>query len=75
MYEKWLIMVCNYLKISLLLLNKFFFFWKNFFLGSGCDIEFKLDNQNKKQTESHVDGKSLKQYIYYDGEDVSGTVS
>ena len=28
-----------------------------------------------KQIESHFDGKSVKQYVYYDGEDVSGTVS
>ena len=55
--------------------TKQYLFFQNFFLGSSCDIEFKLNDQNKKQIESHVDGKSVKQYVYYDGEDVSGTVS
>ncbi|RNA24133.1 vacuolar sorting-associated 26B-like [Brachionus plicatilis] len=46
-----------------------------FGFGSSCDIEFELDRSGKrKQIELNEDGKKTKQYIYYDGEDVGGTV-
>lgn len=46
-----------------------------FGLGPSCDIEFELDRSgSRKQIELIEDGKKNKQYIYYDGEDVGGTV-
>ena len=51
-----------------------------FGFGPGCDIEFELDkSQTRKSIQvvdhSNNDNKKSKQLIYYDGEDVSGTVS
>jgi len=45
-------------------------------LGSKVDIDFLLDPQGqRKQTEVKLDdNKRSLQYIYYDGEDVGGTV-
>lgn len=45
-------------------------------LGSKVEVEFLLDPQGqRKQVEVKVDeNKRALQYIYYDGEDVSGTV-
>jgi hypothetical protein len=50
---------------------------KNFFgLGSGCDIEFKINKQpNKKIRDSTQDDGDSTRVVFYDGEDVSGTVS
>lgn len=46
-----------------------------FGFGSGCDIEFSLDKASERKTVSVLeDGKRVKQLVYYDGEDVSGTV-
>ncbi len=46
-------------------------------LGSKVDVEFILDPQgHRRQTEVKIDdNKRSLQYIYYDGEDVSGTVN
>jgi hypothetical protein len=47
-----------------------------FGFGPSCDVEFELDKTgSRKSVEYLEDGKKVKQYIYYDGEDVSGTVS
>ena len=45
-------------------------------LGSKVDVEFLLDpNGQRKQVDvKSEDSKRLFQYLYYDGEDVSGTV-
>ena len=46
-------------------------------LGSKIDIDFILDPQGqRKQIEVKTDdsNKRILQYIYYDGEDVTGTV-
>lgn len=46
-----------------------------FGFGSGCEIEFELDKAGtRKSVEVNEDGKKVKQLIYYDGEDVGGTV-
>ena len=50
-----------------------------FGFGPGCDIEFELDkSQTRKSIQvvdhSNNDSKKSKQLIYYDGEDVGGTV-
>lgn len=46
-----------------------------FGFGPSCDIEFDLDRSGKrKKIELNEDGKKSNQYIYYDGEDVGGTV-
>jgi vacuolar protein sorting-associated protein 26 len=46
-----------------------------FGFGSGCDIEFELDRSGKRKSVEFVeDGKKVKNLIYYDGEDVGGTV-
>ena len=46
-----------------------------FGFGPSCDIEFELDKTgSRKSVEYSEDGKKIKNYIYYDGEDVSGTV-
>jgi vacuolar protein sorting-associated protein 26 len=47
-----------------------------FGFGSGCDIEIALDkSESRKQVEVLEDGKKVKQFVYYDGEDVTGTVN
>jgi len=45
-------------------------------LGSKIDVEFILDRQDqRKQIDVKIDdNKRSTQYIYYDGEDVNGTV-
>ncbi len=45
-------------------------------LGSKVDVDFILDRQDqRKQIEVKIDdNKRSTQYIYYDGEDVNGTV-
>jgi hypothetical protein len=45
-------------------------------LGSKIDVEFMLDRQEqRKQIDVKIDdNKRSTQYIYYDGEDVNGTV-
>jgi len=45
-------------------------------LGSKIDVDFILDRQDqRKQIEVKTDdNKRQTQYIYYDGEDVNGTV-
>jgi len=45
-------------------------------LGSKIDVEFILDRQEqRKQIDVKIDdNKRSTQYIYYDGEDVNGTV-
>jgi hypothetical protein len=45
-------------------------------LGSKVDFEFILDPQgHRRQIEVKIDdNKRIMQYIYYDGEDVTGTV-
>jgi hypothetical protein len=45
-------------------------------LGSKVDVEFILDpHGQRKQVEVKIDdSKRSSQYIYYDGEDVNGTV-
>ncbi len=45
-------------------------------LGSKIDVDFILDPQDqRKQIEVKIDdNKRSTQYIYYDGEDVNGTV-
>ncbi|CAF4404715.1 unnamed protein product, partial [Adineta steineri] len=45
-------------------------------LGSKVDVEFLLDPQGqRKQIEVKIDeNKRSLQYIYYDGEDVNGTI-
>lgn len=58
-----------------------------FGFGPSCDIEFELDKSGggsgggekgskepRKSVEVLEDGKKVKQLIYYDGEDVTGTV-
>ena len=46
-------------------------------LGSKVDVDFLLDPQGqRKQIEVKIDeNKRSVQYIYYDGEDVNGTVN
>jgi hypothetical protein len=47
-----------------------------FGFGSACDIQFELDKTGKrKSVQVNEDGRSVKNLIYYDGEDVGGTVS
>jgi vacuolar protein sorting-associated protein 26 len=46
-----------------------------FGFGSACDIEFELDRSGKRKSVEVTDeGKKVKNLIYYDGEDVGGTV-
>lgn len=52
-----------------------------FGFGPSCDVEFELEKtapggakEPRKSIEVLEDGKKVKQLIYYDGEDVSGTV-
>lgn len=47
-------------------------------LGSKVDVDFQLDPQGqRKQIEVKLDDNNKRslQYIYYDGEDVAGTVN
>lgn len=47
-----------------------------FGFGPSCDVEFELDRTgSRKSVDVLDDGKKVKQLIYYDGEDVGGTVS
>ena len=51
-----------------------------FGFGPGCDIEFELDKSQTRKSVQVIDNtnndiKKSKQLIYYDGEDVGGTVS
>lgn len=46
-----------------------------FGFGPSCDVEFELDRSGTRKYAEVVDeGKKVKQLIYYDGEDVGGTV-
>jgi len=50
-----------------------------FGFGPGCDIEFELDKSQTRKSiqvidQTNNDTKKTKQLIYYDGEDVGGTV-
>lgn len=46
-----------------------------FGFGPQCDVEFELDRSGTRKSVDVVeDGKKVKQLIYYDGEDVGGTV-
>lgn len=46
-----------------------------FGFGPSCDVEFQLDRSNTRKTVDVLDeGRKVKQLVYYDGEDISGTV-
>lgn len=46
-----------------------------FGFGSSCDVEFQLDKSNtRKSVEMIEDNKKIRQLVYYDGEDIGGTV-
>lgn len=46
-----------------------------FGFGPSCDVEFQLDRSNtRKSVEVIEDNKKVRQLVYYDGEDIGGTV-